>query len=239
MKPRLFQAGIAVALAVVGMFVMNKISIENGVKVPEAKFPYLVKLVDVQATRSKVMCAGIAIDERRVLTAAHCVPLVNQVRPADNSALLDFSSQVHNDLALLFITHGKLPQHWTNPILKVGDIPATSSFVALGYGGPRTDDANPDLRRSNLLSFQPVGICEKLYSQTLQSNEICVGRQDMSPCRYDSGGPLFTASGSDQNPVLISLVGVVSKADTDCKDSGPAIFTAFEDDDLRWIESLR
>jgi len=193
MITKLFQLGIATALASAGMFVRSQVTIENGAAEPGARFPYLVKLMNVQATGSQVRCTGIAIDKRWVLTAAHCVYLVNRVIPADNSSVLDFQPHVHpgysgpnsvdtkNDLALLFITNGTLPQHLSNPFLKVGDIPSASSFVALGYGLPQTNFANPELRRSNLLSSAPATTCETLYAQTLQSDELCVGRTAMSP----------------------------------------------------------
>jgi hypothetical protein len=34
------------------------------------------------------------------------------------------------------------------------------------------------------------------------------------------------------------LVGVVSKADDDCKDVGPAIYAAFSSDDLDWVDDV-
>ncbi|HEX6903628.1 MAG TPA: trypsin-like serine protease [Thermoanaerobaculia bacterium] len=224
--------------------------IENGNTVPEASFPFLVKLIYEQGPQFKVMCAGIALDEHWVLTAGHCASQVNFVRPAGTSNLFTFEPHPHpdfigssaldtrHDLALLRVTDGTLPQHWDiSRILRAADIPGSSSFVAFGWGKPRTNERDPDLRRSNLLSFQPAATCETIYfPQKVQAgSELCVGRPSMSPCRNDSGGPLFTATGNDRNPVLGSLVGVVSKADRDCSNSGPAIFSSFDDAVLQWI----
>jgi secreted trypsin-like serine protease len=250
MNPKLLFEKFAATLKELKDAIIFRPQIENGNTVPQSSFPFLVKLMDEQATT--VLCAGIALDEHWVLTAGHCASLavVKRVRPAGTSSLFEFEAHTHpgftgsstpdtrNDLALLRVTDGTLPQHWDiNRLLRAVDIPGSSSFVALGWGGPRTDQMNPDLRRSNLLSFQPATVCEALYRpQTIQAGqELCVGRPSMSPCRNDSGGPLFTATGTDQNPVLDRLVGVVSKADTNCKNTGPAIFSAFDDATLQWI----
>jgi secreted trypsin-like serine protease len=236
MKQKLLMAGIAAALLAAGTFTVLKLKsqkIENGVTVPQADFPYVVKLIN---SHSQVKCAGIALAERWVLTAAHCVPLVNGVLPVDSPTPLDFTSHTREDLALLFITTGRLRGPWPrNRILRVDAVnalPSTAPFIAFGYEG------NPDLSRSNLLLRQPAEICQRLYVQLPETDELCVGQTDMSPCRNDSGGPLFTASGREADPAPGSLVGIVSKADTDCRNTGPALFSAFEQADLDWIESL-
>src|SRR5437763_6642003 len=107
MNPKLLLARIAAALTRVGRAIVFKPLIENGLTVPESRFPYLVKLVNVQPTESTVECAGIALAKRWVLTATHCVQLVTHIRPANSSNLFSFDKsnpKIRNGLALLFIT---------------------------------------------------------------------------------------------------------------------------------------
>ena len=74
----------------------------------------------------------------------------------------------------------------------------------------------------------------------MEANEICAGSAASAPCRYDSGGPLFTAKENNGTwSREIDLVGVVSKADDDCINVGAAIFTGFGTADMKWLNDVR
>jgi hypothetical protein len=212
--------------------------IEDGVASAEPSFPFLVKMVLVGPTEFKVMCGGIALSDRVVLTATHCLNVSNFILPANSTDLLSYTRIAsRGELALIKTVGGLLPAKFPGARVKIDAIPANSSFVALGWGGPQISSANPQLRRSNLLSLEASGVCEALYAQSLAANELCIGRAGMSPCRRDSGGPVFIATGTDLNPVLGDLVGVVRTADRDCRNTGPAIIAGFNDPELHWIQS--
>lgn len=225
-----------------------------GTKVIEKDYQFIVKLIRGQPS-GDLVCGGVAIDAHWVLTSAHCVRK-NAAVPADRvvpaGAGVGSQTDVHpfrafchpkfkpggdtvNDLALLLVD-GKPLKPFAGKISAERALQANEAYFALGWGKPTPGV----LQRSQPMTAAPDPDCQKLYTgQIMEPNEICAGSKDSAPCRFDSGGPLFTATKLlDVWSSERELMGVVSKADDDCKAVGPAIFAGFGADELKWIRNV-
>jgi len=224
-----------------------------GGRLTEKDYQFIVKLI--RNASGDVVCGGVAIDAQWVLTSAHCVRK-NAAVPADRvvpaGAAAGSPTDVHtfaafcnpsfkaagntvDDLALLMVS-GKPLKPFGGKISAERALQPDEAYFVIAWGRPLPGV----LQRSQAMTAAPDSDCVKLYKgEVMERNEICAGSKDSAPCRFDSGGPLFTAKKVFGVWSERELMGVVSKADDDCRDVGPAIFAGFAGDELKWIQAVR
>src|ERR1051325_2495762 len=155
----------------------------GGAKLNEKAYEFVVKLIH----DGDVVCGGVAIDAKWVLTSAHCVQQnaavpANRVVPA--GAPVGSATDVHkftpfchpkfkpggntvDDLALLLVA-GKALKPFGGKISAERALQADEAYFAIGWGRPTVGV----LQRSQAMSVAPDAGCVKLYpGQVLEANE--------------------------------------------------------------------
>lgn len=222
--------------------------------VAEANYPFVVKLYATGG--GNPICAGIAVRDRWVLTAAHCVrepnPLATTLAAATEpfTAAREFEKYCHpdyvkgdsaddlHDVALLHLKSDvdPLPQPKFDPVA-VRPLAANERLVSFGWGMPSLGV----FKRTQPMPAVTPAACgpPRFLHQVVQSmNEVCAGSSASTPCKGDSGGPLFTVTKIGSVWKEQALMGVVSQADCSSV-GGPAIFAGLSaSDKTDWFDQV-
>lgn len=186
------------------------------------------------------VCSGVILDEKTILTAAHCLQNVTpgevevhagvqhkdefyqplKVQQLIIHPLYDEASLTH-DLAIIKLKH-RLP--FNNRIQRISlyydDVEEGKDAYVTGWG-VNLDGRLSDSIRSLPVNIYPSVACARKYGSDFHKDlQLCAGTQNQDFCIGDSGGPLVINFRNDPY-----LVGIVSYTGEQCSDGRPSVYT--------------
>lgn len=232
--------------------------IVNGQPSVRGQFPFYALLL-ITTPSGRGACGGNLINNRWILTAAHCVAdgesfevhlgalrvsnftepgrVIVRTRTAFAHPLY-LPSIVWNDIALIRLDK---PIQFSETIQPIqlptsNDLPVMSPVRAIGFGLQNTSDTTlaPILQHALLHTISYTDCLRQFPIIFLRRSVICaVGLVSESPCNGDSGGPLIEENvESPQTPTLVGLTSFGSASG--CHLGLPAVFTRVHSF-LAWI----
>ncbi|XP_055846211.1 brachyurin-like [Episyrphus balteatus] len=215
------------------------------------QFPYQVGLQIYLSDDDSSFCGGTLISKRSVLTAAHCcegaakitvvlgaIQIYNQTEP--NRKVMTVSGRsikVHenwqsdelvNDVCLL-----KLPEEVElSESIAIADLPRDDSrdffnenVIASGWG-LASDDSNtisPVLKYAKMNVIRNF-ICNLYFFGSIKDTNICTsGKNGISTCNGDSGGPIVLDKSPEKNTTVIGITSF--GAALGCEKGWPSVYT--------------
>ncbi|XP_031847213.1 chymotrypsin-2 [Nomia melanderi] len=197
---------ILVLCLAVAAFAFPESQIVGGKDAPAGKFPYQVSL----QSNGRHFCGGSIINQRYILTAAHCVegtsPSAVTVVAGSNKLSVKGVSYgvekitVHpryssilivNDIAVLRVNRNIAFTNLVKPVkLASSETAEGSSVVLSGWGTTKAGGSVPDNLQEINLQVYSQSKCKKTHSN-LRDTHICTfTKSGEGACHGDSGGPL-------------------------------------------------
>lgn len=224
--------------------------IAQGVLATDLATPWMVSL---RGQSGSQFCGGVVLDDRHILTAAHCVVRfsASEIRATVNA--VDYSveriwipetyrwSQLNADIAVLALTDiipNAVPLAFVEPA-DTASLQTGTQLKILGFGQTETNgDLSPVLFQGSV-PFVSVEECVSAWrtdfptlADLIARDGICAGGGGglVDTCTGDSGGPLLVERGGLENEVR--LLGVTSFGEASCGGAiRPSVYTrvsAFE-----------
>ncbi|XP_054715313.1 U21-ctenitoxin-Pn1a-like [Uloborus diversus] len=207
--------------------------IVGGEEVLHGQYPWMVSMFR-EANDFRHWCGATILNERWIITAAHCIHYpdepwrytvfagLHKLSAEDSSTVRSYKiSEIHihenfdsssfsNDIALL---------KTQNPI----DVAGSGGYIngiclpkstedptgfsrATGWGYTRQGGYKSDVLKQVLLPMVDRDTCNDIFHDEVYSNMICAGKEGRDTCQADSGGPLFQ---TDENGIS-TLIGITS-----------------------------
>ncbi|KAJ0171730.1 hypothetical protein K1T71_012493 [Dendrolimus kikuchii] len=209
-----------------------------------------------------VHCAGTLIDNKHIVTAAHCLKakfsrLVARLGEYDTTTEIDCFEGVcadplvriqvagmithpeydHSgfDIAVLRLGEEAPYTNFIRPIcLPSGSAPDGTIFTASGWGETPSSREYSKVKKSIPLPNWDMEECKRFFDgTTVPSHIICAGgEKGLDTCRGDSGGPLTWIGERTE------LWGVTSQGMLDCGRAGFPAFYSNVSFYLDWIQSV-
>jgi len=229
--------------------------IVGGVTTEVNEYPWQVSLVSRGS--SSVFCGGSLINDRWVLTAAHCtqsgvsqVLLGNHLQSSTDTGerrvnvrrVVDHpnynSRTLDNDFSLLELS---TPQNLesVDPQIRPICLPSASNpsqyenvmAVVSGWGTTSSGGSQPNALREANVKTMSNAQCNNNYSGSILSSMICASSPGRDSCQGDSGGPLVRNVGG-----YFNQIGVVSWGSGCANPQFPGVYSRVTNA-INWITS--
>ena len=225
---------------------VDSLRIINGIDVPLGKYPFVVSIMKSNPSgQYKHFCTGSILNNKTILTAAHCLLkgnannfriVVGHVNFQDipTSYMFEVQTIKHNmafslnnlntgnDIGVMIlktaIDFGKLKNVGVVCLASITAVPETEKCVAIGFGVSEQShgDVSKSLK-SVILPIQADNVCHSKFPINVVSIRCAGTLNGASTCYGDSGGPLACPLKADPNTFL--QFGITSFGGVPCNSS--------------------
>lgn len=222
----------------------TKSKIIGGIDAEKNRYPWMVGVVTSLSKRNTyAFCGGSIINDRFILTAAHCVNNVTLSRAKvvvgahtlqDVVTLPSYSvseiiteeypsSGLKNDFALLKLSKNLsfANDSLARPICLTSESGPYDNLFLTGWGKTNHSQFSQVMQEIHLDPIDDL-TCSKKWPMFNSSRQLCAGESGRSACKGDSGGPLSTRVNG-----RVFEVGIVSYGDQRCASGTgtPTVYT--------------
>ena len=178
----------------------SKVKIVGGTETEVNEYPWQAGIVSSRVSRTKPFCGGTLVNDRFVLTAAHCDEYPLQTievllgehdhTQTDESVELRVAAKsfkrhpnydsysVDNDFALIELKHPvdfACHEHIRPACLPTVDVPEGSTMTITGWGTLSQGGSQPDVLQEAQITKVSDADCESAYPGDITVNMFCAG----------------------------------------------------------------